>query len=93
MKNRKTAAVVAGSVMALGAASPAFANEAPVGPRMGLNRGLDYALGSGELLSSSPPVGVEGPQFDALVKAVKRPLQDGKLIGDQNLLGGLPLVE
>ncbi|MGP3986579.1 hypothetical protein [Streptomyces sp. 3N207] len=93
MKYRKTAAVIAGSVMALGAAPPALASEAPVGPRASLNGGLDYALGSGELLSSSPPVGVAGPQFDALVNAVKRPLKNGKLIGNQNLLGGLPPAE
>ncbi|MGI5348843.1 hypothetical protein ACQEU8_11695 [Streptomyces sp. CA-250714] len=93
MKYRKTTAVIAGSVMAVGAAPAAFASEPEVGPRVGLNRGLEYALGSGELLSSSPPLGVDGPQFDALVKAVKRPLKDGKLIGDQNLLGGLPLPE
>ncbi|MBO8194944.1 hypothetical protein ITI46_25285 [Streptomyces oryzae] len=93
MKYRKTAAVVAGSVMALSAAPSAFAGESTAGPRASLNGGLDYALGSGELLSSSPPVGVDGPQFDALVDAVKRPLQSGKLIGGQNLLGGLPPAE
>ncbi|NSC23902.1 hypothetical protein FM076_23215 [Streptomyces albus subsp. chlorinus] len=92
MKYTRTAAVVAGSVMALGAAQPAFANETPTGPRLSLNGGLDYALGSGELLSSSPPLGVEGPAFDALVEAVKEPGKDGQLIGGQNLLGGLPLV-
>ncbi|MBO8190033.1 hypothetical protein [Streptomyces spirodelae] len=93
MKYRRTAAAIAGSVVALGAASPAFASGPPVGPRASLNGGLDYALGSGELLSASPPVGVEGPQFDALVEAVKRPLKTGKLIDGRNLLGGLPPVE
>ncbi|WP_369207064.1 hypothetical protein [Streptomyces sp. PU-14G] len=92
MKYRKTAAAVVGSVMALGAAQPAFAKEAPAGPRLSLNHGLDYALGSGELLSSSPPVGVEGPLFDKVGEAVKNP-EKGQLIGDQNLLGGIPLLE
>jgi len=93
MKYRKTAAVIAGSVMAVSAAPSAFAGESTVGPRVSLNRGLDYALGSGELLSSSPPLGVDGPQFDALVNTVKRPLRSGKPIGGQNLLGGLPPTE
>ncbi|MFJ2111482.1 MULTISPECIES: hypothetical protein [unclassified Streptomyces] len=49
MKPLKVAAVVAGSMMALGAAAPAFAAEtpAPAGPSLSLNGGVDELLSHG----------------------------------------------
>ncbi|MFE9389264.1 hypothetical protein [Streptomyces sp. NPDC006784] len=91
MKYTKTATAVVGSVLALGAATPASADAPPVGPNFSLNGALDKALASGELLTY-PPVGVKGPQVDALVNTVEETTKNGELTSDQNLLGGLPLL-
>ena len=61
MKYAKSAAVVAGSVMALGVAAPAFAAQ-PGAPTMSLNGGLTDALSSKQL---------DGHQLTPLVKTVK----------------------
>ncbi|GAB2800455.1 hypothetical protein [Streptomyces daliensis] len=105
MKHAKTAAVVAGSMMALGAAAPAFAGDsAPTGPQFSLNGGISDAL-------SKP-----GPQVDNVVgtvegatKGATKGATEGAAKGapkgtakgekktllssnsDDNLLGGLPL--
>ncbi|WP_326687958.1 MULTISPECIES: hypothetical protein [unclassified Streptomyces] len=93
MKHQKTAAVVAGSVMALGSAVPAFANEPAPGPGFSLNGGLDKALRS-DTLDVAP---VDGPQFDAVVNTVKGATKSGELQTGKSLLGAekapqLPLL-
>ncbi|MFJ3878441.1 hypothetical protein ACIPW5_13380 [Streptomyces sp. NPDC090077] len=55
MKLSKAAAVVAGSVAALGAAAPAFAAEAPAGPPMSLSAGWNTALSAVEPVVASAP--------------------------------------
>lgn len=98
MKHKKTAAAVAGSMIALGAAVPAFASETATGPNFSANGGLEQALQSD--LLAQPPVDVNGPQVDGLVDAVKGTTKNGELSSDKNLLGadkaeqllgGLPL--
>lgn len=96
MKHKKTAAAVAGSMMALGAAVPAFASEAAPGPSFSANGGLEQALQS----PLESPVDASGPQVDSLVDTVKGTAKNGELSSDKNLLGadqaqqllgGLPL--
>ncbi|MFI0908578.1 hypothetical protein ACH4TE_34445 [Streptomyces sioyaensis] len=94
MKYAKSAAVVAGSVMALGAAVPAFAAQ-PGAPTMSLNGGLTDALSTRQL---------DGHQLTPLVDTVKtaegkvRSTNAKKLLRGvagaakkTPLLGGLPL--
>ncbi|MFG2489996.1 hypothetical protein [Streptomyces caniferus] len=94
MKYAKSAAVVAGSVMALGMAAPAFAAQ-PGAPTMSLNGGLTDALSSKQL---------DGHQLTPLVSTVKtaegkiRSTNAKKLLRGVTgttkktpLLGGLPL--
>ncbi|MFG2529147.1 hypothetical protein [Streptomyces sp. NPDC048516] len=94
MKYAKSAAVVAGSVMALGVAAPAFAAQ-PGAPTMSLNGGLNDALSSKQL---------DGHELMPLVKTVKtaggklRSTAPKKLLRGvagtakkTPLLGGLPL--
>ncbi|MFI5757588.1 hypothetical protein [Streptomyces sp. NPDC051569] len=91
MKPMKVAAVVAGSVMALGAATPAFAAEAL--PPMSLNGALDTVASQG--LRDAKPVNTNALDTEnkgSLLNAVKgatdslnKPQQGNKL------LGGLPL--
>ncbi|MFG2831699.1 hypothetical protein ACGFWI_30215 [Streptomyces sp. NPDC048434] len=94
MKYAKSAAVVVGSVLALGAAAPAFAAQ-PGAPTMSLNGGLTDALNSEQL---------DGHQLAPLVKTVKtaggkvRSTNAKKLLRGVTgvakktpLLGGLPL--
>ncbi|MFJ8674968.1 hypothetical protein [Streptomyces sp. NPDC093589] len=78
MKYAKSAAVVAGSVMALGAASPAFAVEAAA-PQMSLNGGLTDALNSEQM---------DGHQFAPLVDTVKGAADKVKAADTKDLLGG-----
>ncbi|MGW1836561.1 hypothetical protein [Streptomyces sp. BBFR2] len=94
MKYAKSAAVLAGSVMALGTAVPAFAEGQPPMPSMSLNGGLNDALHSEQL---------DGHQFQPLVDTVagaanKAKSGSKKILGgatgatrDGKLLGGLPL--
>ncbi|UKY51841.1 hypothetical protein [Streptomyces inhibens] len=94
MKYAKSAAVAVGSVLALGAAVPAFAAQ-PGAPTMSLNGGLTDALNSKQL---------DGHQIAPLVKMVKttkdkvKSTSAKKLLGsvagatkNAPLLGGLPL--
>jgi hypothetical protein len=93
VKYAKSAAVVAGSVMALGAAVPAFAADTAT-PTMSLNGGLTDALNSKQL---------DGHQLQPLVKSVKGAADSVKadpkgLVGaaagatkSVPLLGGMPL--
>ncbi|GLW19667.1 hypothetical protein Stsp01_64100 [Streptomyces sp. NBRC 13847] len=94
MKYAKTAAVVAGSVMALGVAAPAFAAQ-PGAPTMSLNGGLSDALSNKQL---------DGHQITPLINTVKaaegkvRSTNAKKLLHGvagtakkAPLLGGLPL--
>ncbi|MFD8330746.1 hypothetical protein [Streptomyces lydicus] len=89
-----SAAVVAGSVMALGAVSPAFAAQ-PGAPTMSLNGGLTDALSTKQL---------DGHQFAPLVETVKTTEDKVKSTNAKkvlrgvagaakktSLLGGLPL--
>ncbi|GAA2602964.1 hypothetical protein [Streptomyces axinellae] len=93
MKHQKTAAVVVGSVVALGGAAPAFANEPAPAQGFSLNGGLDQALRS-DTLDVAP---VDGPQFDAAVDTVKGVAKSGELKSGKSLLGAekppqLPLL-
>jgi len=95
VKYAKSAAVVAGSVMALAAATPAFAAR-PDAPSMSLNGGLADVLSNKQL---------DGHQITPLVKTVKateskvRSTNAKKLLRGvtgaatkkTSLLGGLPL--
>ncbi|MFD5735488.1 hypothetical protein ACFWIY_22050 [Streptomyces sioyaensis] len=94
MKYAKSAAVVAGSVMALGVAAPAFAAQ-PGAPTMSLNGGLTDALSEKQL---------DGHQLTPLLNTVKategkvRSTNARKLLRGVSgtakktpLLGGLPL--
>ncbi|MFG2226028.1 hypothetical protein [Streptomyces sp. NPDC048644] len=94
MKYAKSAAVVAGSLMAIGAATPAFAAAPPAPPAMSLNGGLTEALNSEQL---------DGHQIRPLVDTVRGAGENAEsgaanLLGgatgaakDSKLLGGLPL--
>ncbi|MFF5704569.1 hypothetical protein ACFY7H_19000 [Streptomyces sp. NPDC012794] len=55
MKLSKAAAVVVGSVAALGAAAPAFAAEAPAGPPMSLPAGWNTMLSAVEPVVDAAP--------------------------------------
>ncbi|GGN52849.1 hypothetical protein ACFXN2_27765 [Streptomyces kronopolitis] len=79
MKYAKSAAVVAGSVMALGVAAPAFAAQ-PASPSMSLNGGLTDALTTKQL---------DGHQIAPLVKAVKATQKKVKSTSPKKLLGGV----
>lgn len=94
VKYAKSAAVAAGSVMALSAAVPAFAAQ-PGAPTMSLNGGLTDALHSKQL---------DGHRIAPLIKMVKatkdkvKSTSTKKLLGNVTgatknapLLGGLPL--
>jgi hypothetical protein len=91
MKPMKVAAVVAGSVMALGAATPAFATDA-IGP-MSLNGALDTIANQG--LRDAKPLHTnaldtenEGSLVNAVSDAANGLNKSGK---GGSLLGGLPL--
>ncbi|MFI9051755.1 hypothetical protein [Streptomyces sp. NPDC053427] len=99
MKYAKSAAIVAGSVMAIGAAAPAFAAGStaprPTTPRMSFNGGLADALSNERL---------DGRQVAPLVKTVKDAaktvkagpknfLHGNQVDGTRSLLGGLPLTK
>ncbi|WP_338064046.1 hypothetical protein [Streptomyces noursei] len=100
VKYAKSAAAVAGSVMALGAAVPAFAAESgapnPTSPSMSLNGGLmDLLNGSGQLDSRQLK-----PLVDTVRGAEKTAKHPRQLLGgatgatkDVPLLGGLPLAK
>ncbi|AOP50530.1 hypothetical protein [Streptomyces lydicus] len=97
MKHAKSAAIVAGSVMALGFAAPAVAAP-PGAPTMSLNGGLADAL------QSTKSGQLDGHQVRPLVKKVKtagekvKSANANKLLSSATgavksvpLLGGLPL--
>ena len=92
MKHIKTAAAVAGSVMALGAASPAVAAEAPSGqpptsPSLSLNQGLFDAMNA-DSLDVAP---IDGPIADGVADTLKTK-ELLRSVGDApRMLGGLPL--
>ncbi|MFE7312960.1 hypothetical protein ACFU7T_07605 [Streptomyces sp. NPDC057555] len=97
MKYAKSAAAVAGSVMALGTAVPAFAADAGshsmTSPTMSLNGGLMDALNSKQLDSRQVT-----PLVDTVRGAEKTVKHPKQLLGgatgatkDVPLLGGLPL--
>ncbi|MCZ1008324.1 hypothetical protein [Streptomyces lydicus] len=79
MKYAKSAAVVAGSVMALGIATPAFAAQ-PGAPTMSLNGGLTDALSSKQL---------DGHQLKPLVNTVKTAGGKVKSANAKKLLRGV----
>ncbi|MFI6769540.1 hypothetical protein [Streptomyces sp. NPDC050355] len=86
MKYAKSAVVVAGSVVALGAAAPAIAAQHGLpagiqpGPKMSLNGGLNDALRSKQL---------DGHQVRPLVKKVKTTGEKVKSANANKLLGGV----
>ncbi|MER7697814.1 MULTISPECIES: hypothetical protein [unclassified Streptomyces] len=94
MKYAKTAALVAGSVAALGAAAPAFAVTTPTAPNFSLDSGLN------QVMASAPQV--VDPVVDTVAEATETVSKDGtvgKLAGQATgaaegaapLLGGVPL--
>lgn len=96
MKHKKTAAVVAGSMLALGAAAPAFADEVQ-DPPFSVDGGLNKVMASN--LLENPTI-ADGPLVDGVVNTVDRTARSGELKTDKNLpggeqvgalLGGLPL--
>jgi hypothetical protein len=80
MKYPKSAAVVAGSLLALGSWSPTFAAGSTSdfaagadGPNFSLDDGLSEATRKHDIMGealSHPPIGVSGPQVDDLKNAV-----------------------
>ncbi|MFE4454673.1 hypothetical protein [Streptomyces sp. NPDC056796] len=98
MKYAKTAALVAGSVAALGAAGPAVAATTPTAPRMSLTTGVN------ELTSTAPqiPDRVVNPVVDAVGQTAEAVHEDGTVSRSADavgkvaeaagpLLGGLPV--
>ncbi|MFE3516464.1 hypothetical protein [Streptomyces sp. NPDC059166] len=98
MKYAKTAALVAGSVAAVGASAPAFAATVPTAPRMSLTTGVD------ELTATVPriPDRAVNPLVDAAGETARTLREDGLVsrsaqtasgVADSagSLLGGLPL--
>lgn len=94
MKYAKTAAFVAGSVVALGTAAPAFAVTTTTAPRLSLTTGVN------DVMASAPQV-VE-PVVDTVGGAAESIHDDGtvnKLAGEATgaakgaapLIGGLPV--
>ncbi|MEW9520783.1 hypothetical protein [Streptomyces tubercidicus] len=79
MKYAKSAAVIAGSVMALAAGTPAFAAQ-PGAPAMSLNGGLTDALSNKQL---------DGHQIVPLVNTVKATSGKVKSTNAKKLLRGV----
>ncbi|MEU9498659.1 hypothetical protein [Streptomyces sp. NPDC048196] len=79
MKYAKSAAVVAGSVLALGAAAPAFAAQ-PGAPTMSLNGAVNDTLSSDQL---------DGHQLGPLFNTVRTARDKVKSASAKKLLGGL----
>ncbi|MEU2068337.1 hypothetical protein [Streptomyces anulatus] len=94
MKYAKTAALVAGSVAALGAAAPAFAATTPTAPNFSLDSGLNQVMASAPLVVD-PVVGTVAETAET----VSKDGTVGKLAGQATgvaegaapLLGGVPL--
>ncbi|MEU4026224.1 hypothetical protein ACIA71_21305 [Streptomyces anulatus] len=94
MKYAKTAALVAGSVAALGAAAPAFAVTTPTAPNFSLDSGLNQVMASAPQVVD-PVVGTVAETAET----VSRDGTVGKLAGQATgvaegaapLLGGVPL--
>ncbi|WP_405387601.1 hypothetical protein OG596_06315 [Streptomyces sp. NBC_01102] len=98
MKYAKTAALVVGSVAALGTAAPAFAVTTATAPHFSLTSGVN------ELTSTTPQVAdqVVGPAVDAVGETVGAVQEDGTVGKPADgatgvarkagpLMGGLPL--
>ncbi|MHB0890466.1 hypothetical protein [Streptomyces sundarbansensis] len=94
MKYAKTAALVVGSVAALGSATPAFAAPTPTAPNFSLDSGLN------QVVASAPQV--VDPLVDTAAETTETLSEDGtvgKLAGQATgvaegaapLLGGVPL--
>lgn len=94
VKYAKTAALVAGSVAALGAAAPAFAAATPTAPNFSLDSGLNQVMASAPQVVD-PLVGTVAETAET----VSRDGTVGKLAGQATgvaegaapLLGGVPL--
>ncbi|MFB7516749.1 hypothetical protein [Streptomyces sp. NPDC056144] len=87
MKSSKVAAVVAGSLVALGAATPAMAAQGM--PATSLNGGLEAIAANGlktDMLSSTTP----GSPVQTATQTVEQLNEVGK--SGSSLLGGLPLA-
>ncbi|NEC67295.1 hypothetical protein [Streptomyces sp. SID9727] len=94
MKYAKSAALVAGSVVALGTAAPAFAVTTPTAPGFSLDGGVNQVV-------AAAPQAVE-PVVDTVSGTAERLHEDGTVAkvtgqaadaakGAAPLLGGLPL--
>jgi hypothetical protein len=94
VKYAKTAALVVGSVAALGSAAPAFAATTPTAPNFSLDSGLN------QVMASAPQV--VDPLVDTVAETTETVSKDGtvgKLAGQATgaaegaapLLGGVPL--
>ncbi|MEU6113653.1 hypothetical protein ABZ840_03630 [Streptomyces sp. NPDC047117] len=89
MKLAKTAAILAGSVVALGAATPAFAAPAPsTSPSMSLNAGLNDALENAGKAEVDPLVERAHHTTHALAAGDG----EGLLEGVTGVAGNLPLA-
>ncbi|MEV0602107.1 hypothetical protein AB0I82_22740 [Streptomyces sp. NPDC050315] len=89
MKLAKTAAILAGSVVALGTASPALAAPGPsTSPRMSLNAGLNEATANAGRAEVDPLVDNAHRTTHALAAADAEGLVDGVT----GLAGHLPLA-
>ncbi|WP_406272709.1 hypothetical protein OHT93_23985 [Streptomyces sp. NBC_00191] len=94
MKYLRVAAIVAGSVAAMGAASPAMAATTPSMPPMSLNGGLAQAVSQTPLLDGSGSVVSDVADTAADVNGVKgdAPQQAMKTAGELTpMLGGVEL--
>ncbi|POX41963.1 hypothetical protein C3486_07010 [Streptomyces sp. Ru73] len=90
MKLAKTAAVLAGSVVALGAATPAFAatDHPSTSPSMSLNAGLNDALANAGKAEVDPVV----DNAHKVTHAAAAGDAEGLLDGATGLAGHLPLA-
>jgi len=98
MKYAKSAAVIVGSMLALGSASPALAGTpgsnyaaGADGPNFSLDNGLQEALQEHPLedaILEESPVGVDGPLTDSLKNAATGLAGSGPKNAGRHLLGG-----
>ncbi|MDK0522979.1 hypothetical protein [Streptomyces sp. ML-6] len=93
MKYAKTAAIIAGSVAALGTAAPAFAVTTATAPNFSLNGGVNQVVESAPQ-AVDPVVGAVGDAAGAVKNGTVVDLAGkatGAAKGAAPLLGGLPV--
>ncbi|MFF4606068.1 hypothetical protein ACFY12_25425 [Streptomyces sp. NPDC001339] len=100
MKYAKSAAIIAGSVMALGAAAPAFAahpaavgnpaaGNRPVAPGVGAEAGAPKMSLNGGLSDALQSKQLDGHQFRPLVKKVKNTGEKVKSASAKKVISGV----